>query len=219
MYCLDLSGKLLWKLETAGYVHAAPAIMGDRVLAAGCDEYLYAVRLSDGKVLRKTPMGSPSGATPACIGSRAYVGTHGNQLRCLDFEKGTTVWSFEDPERPFPFESSFAVTKNAVFIGGRDKRFRALNPHDGSILWSFTARGRIETCAVVAGGRVFFGASDGRLCALDVRTGKERWQFDTGSAISASPAVAEGRLVIGDLDGTLYCFGGKPDAKTGGGSK
>jgi outer membrane protein assembly factor BamB len=212
LYCLDMTGKLSWKLETAGYVHAMPAILGDRVLAAGCDEHLYAVRIADGEVLSKTPMGSPSGATPACIGSRAYIGTHGHQVRCVDFEKGETIWAFEDADRPYPFESSFAVTKQAAFIGGRDKRFRAFDPVSGSVRWTFAAQGRIESSAVVVGDRVFFGASDGRLYELDARTGRQRWQFETGSAIGASPAVAEGCLVIGDLDGTIYCLGAKPEA-------
>ncbi|MEW6745066.1 MAG: PQQ-binding-like beta-propeller repeat protein [Planctomycetota bacterium] len=210
LYCLSPeNGKVLWKYETAGYVHAAPAIMGDRVVAVGCDERLHVVRLDDGQASLTVDLGSPSGASAAVRGSRAFVGTQGNQIAAIDCEAGRLLWQFEDPERPFPFLSSAALPENLVIIGGRDKRLRALDPSTGKARWEFLCGARVDSSPVVVGERIFVGSSDGNLYAVDARTGGELWRFESGAPITASPAVAAGRLVIGNEDGVLYCFGAK----------
>lgn len=208
LYCLDArAGTLIWKFETQGRIHGTPGIADGHVLVAGCDEHLRILTLSDGREVGHVSMGSVSGASAAIGKNRVFVGTYGNQVRCIDWKKRQPVWSFEDPDRQFPFMSSAAVTDRAVVIGGRDKKIRAFAPDSGKVLWTFAAKGRVDSSATIVGDRVFIGASDGVLYELDLRTGRESWRFETGSAITASPAIAKGRLVIGTLDGVLYCFG------------
>jgi outer membrane protein assembly factor BamB len=76
----------------------------------------------------------------------------------------------------------------------------------GKEVWSFTTRGRVESSALLAGGRVFVGSNDGVLYELDLATGRKVWEFTAGAPLSASPAAAAGALVIGSQDGVLYCF-------------
>ena len=125
------------------------------------------------------------------------------------------LWQFRNPEHGASFRSSAAVTPQAVIIGSRDKQLRAFDPKTGNPLWSFLAKGRIDSSPVVVGQRVFVGSADGRVHAIDVNTGKAVWQFEAGGAVVASPAVAEGCLVIGNDSGTLYCFGAKSDRERG----
>lgn len=126
---------------------------------------------------------------------------------CIDWKRPQTVWSVENPQRQFPFMPSAAVTDRTVVIGVHNKKIRAFAPDTGIVLWTFGAKGGVDSSATIVGDRVFVGASDGNLYELDLRTGHETWRYETGSAITASPAVAAGRLVIGTLDGVLYCFG------------
>ena len=156
---------------------------------------------------RSEPWQSPTGASVAVRGSFAFIGTYGNRVLAIDWEKGEVLWAFEDPDRQFPFMASVAVTKGHVITGGRDKRVRGLDPQSGKVHWVFTTKARVDSSPVIAGDRVFFGSSDGNVYAVDVKTGKESWRFETGSAITASPAVAGKCLVIGTEDGVLYCFG------------
>ncbi|MEW6747953.1 MAG: PQQ-binding-like beta-propeller repeat protein [Planctomycetota bacterium] len=116
---------------------------------------------------------TPSGASAALRGSRAFVGTQGNQVAAIDCEAGRLLWVFEDPERPFPFLASAAVTESMVIIGGRDKRLRALDSATGKACWEFLCGARVDSSPVVVGERVFAGSSDGHLYALDARTGGE----------------------------------------------
>jgi len=215
VYCLTAAdGRLLWKFETEGKVHGTPAIAENHVIAAGCDEFLHVLNLTDGSQIRKVSLGSVSGSSTAILGSRAFAGTYGNQVRCSDWKTGADGWTFEDDDRQFPFVSSPAVTARCVILGGRDKRLRAFDPVSGRVLWEFVTKGRIDSSSVIVGQRAFFGSSDGNLYGIDVATGRELWRYEAGSPITASPAIGCGRLVIGTQDGDLLCFSGS----SGGGS-
>jgi hypothetical protein len=216
LYCLSpADGKLLWKVETEGPVHAAPAVAGDHVAIAGCDARLRFVRLSDGSPVGDLDAGGRAAASPAFLGSRVFLGTLGNQVLGIAWVKeqggsgyaGRRLWTYEHPERSFPFHASAAVTDRLVIIGGRDKMMHALDPETGKARWTFKAQARIDSSPVIVGSRVFFGSSDGNLYALNRESGRLVWKFEAGAPILASPAVGAGRLVIGTEDGVVYCFG------------
>lgn len=215
VYCLGFDGRLKWKHETPDKVHGTPGISEGHVIFAGCDGMLHVVRLEDGGGVRKVELGSVSGACAAIAGARVYVGTHGGRLLGIDWRAGRVEWSFQD-EREMPLIASAAVSDDLVVIGGRSKRIWAFSPSDGKQMWSFAARGRVESSAAIvssagapASRRVFVGAEDGNLYALSAADGKVVWRFEAGSAITASPAVGERCLVIGTQDGLLYCFSGR----------
>jgi outer membrane protein assembly factor BamB len=215
LYCLDAgSGSLIWKFLTEGRVHGTPGVSGDNVLVAGCDEHLRIVRLADGSEVGSVAMGSFSGASAAIQGSCVFVGTFGNQVLAIDWSRREILWTYQDPEREFPYYSSAAVTGDLVVIGGRDKLVHALDIKTGKARWAFETKDRIDASPVIVGQRVFVGSLDGNLYALDLAGGRRHWQFDTGSPILASPAVGEGCMVVGTEDGTIYCFGTRTPQET-----
>jgi outer membrane protein assembly factor BamB len=211
LYCLTLDGKLAWKLETAGYVHATPAVTSFKgqpaAIVAGCDAMLRIVRIEDGVELGHVPLGGYVGASPAVRAGRAYVGNFESQVHAIDLESGKVAWTYSDPERQFPFYASPALKDDLLVVCGRDKQVHALRPGTGKRVWVVPTRGRIDASPVFSGDRVYIGVTTGDLLALDAATGKTLWQFETGSAITASPAIAAGRLVIGNADGAVFCFG------------
>jgi outer membrane protein assembly factor BamB len=87
---------------------------------------------------------------------------------------------------------------------------RAFEPLTGKVIWTFTARSRIDSSPVVVDQRVFFGAADGRLYALDLASGKEVWQYEAGGGFAGSAGIADNRLVIANDEGTVFCFGARP---------
>ena len=75
--------------------------------------------------------------------------------------------------------SSPVVYDNVVFVGSTDKRFYAIETHDGSVKWTFNTEGEIRSTATVVDGRVYFLSYDGYLYSLDARTGDLHWKFKT----------------------------------------
>lgn len=217
LYCLDVkTGKELWKFETEGKVHATPGIWVSKGVAhaiiAGCDAHMRAIRIPDGKQAAGIDIGGYCGASPPLVGDRAFVGTFSNQVVAVDLAQGKLIWTYENPDRQFPYLSSAAVSGNSVVMGGRDKLIHGLDAGSGKAIWTYATKGRIDSSPVIVGDRVFAGSSDGTLYALDLGSGKVRWQYEVGSPMSASPAVADGRLVIGTEDGAVLCFG-SPEAR------
>lgn len=214
VYCLARgTGSLLWKFQTEAQVHSTIGIADNCALVAGCDGNLRVIRLTDGKELRALNIDARTAAGSAVQGDHVYIGTLGNRVLCIDWKKGRVDWTYENPDRSFPFQSSAAVADGLVIIGGRDRALHALDAKTGKQRWSFRAKSRIDSSAVVVGRRVFVGSSDGNLYEVDLAGGRERWRFEAGAPISASPAVGSGCLVVGTEDGLIYCFGAKVAAR------
>jgi len=208
LYALDArTGKLKWKLQTNGPVHATPAVQRGIVYVTGCDENFRGVRIADGMVLFTIPTGAYTGASPVIDGDRAYFGTFNFEVLAVDLRARKIVWRYRDASRQFPYYSSAALVGDKVILGGRDKVVHAIDAASGKSAWAFTTRARVDSSPAVAGDRVFIGSSDGKLYALDLATGAKQWEFDAGDAITASPAIGAGRVVVGSQDGRLYCFG------------
>ena len=210
LYCLSTkTGSLLWKVETDGYVHATPTVNNEHVTVAGCDGFLRVVRIRDGVEIKKIEAGAYVAASAAMMNNRAYFGTFGNKVLCIDLSNGKLLWQYDPPQKDFPFYASAAVTEKIVVVGGRDKLVHGLDPKTGKALWTVTTKSKIDSSPIIAGDRAFFGTTSGEIYALDINSGKVVWQFETGAAIVASPSISNGKLVIGTTDGVLYCFGEK----------
>ncbi len=210
--CVDLDGKPVWQYQTAGKVHATPAIVEDRVLVSGCDGYLRGLSLGDGKEVGKVALGDYCGASPAGSDDRVYVGTFGERVVAIDWRAGRELWSYSHPTRHFPYLSSAAVTEDLVVLGGRDRIVRGLERSTGKPRWELMTRSRVDGSPVVSGPRAWVGGGDGVLYGIDLKSGEVVWRYEGGGPFFASPAVGRERLVIGDGDGVVYCFGATREA-------
>ena len=208
LYGIDAkSGKMRWKVQTKGMVHATPAVQNGVAFIAGCDSILRAIRVADGKEVYEIEAGAYTGASPLIDGNRAYFGTFNNEVLAFDLERKRRLWRYAPEDRQFPFYSSAAISSGRVVLGGRDKFVHALDVDSGKAIWTFATRARVDSSPVIAAGRVYIGSSDGKLYVLDLETGKKLSDFDAGSGITTSPAIAGGRIVISSQDGVIYALG------------
>ncbi len=207
VYAIDAtSGKARWTFKTDAQIHSTVAVVDDKVLAAGCDGALHVIGMRDGKEIRAVRFGGQTASSVAVRGDHAYLGTLGNEVLCINWKNQEIIWQYRDAAREFPFQSSAALWKQLVILGGRDKALHALDQETGDLRWRYSTRGRVDSSPVVAGGIAFVGSQDGRLYALDAASGDKRWEFEAGGAVSASPAIADGVVVIGTEDGVIYCL-------------
>ena len=86
LYALERrTGKLRWKVQTDGPVHATPAVHERRRLhRPAATSSFRAVRVADGKALFEIPIGAYTGASPVVEGDRAYFGTFDADVLALD---------------------------------------------------------------------------------------------------------------------------------------
>jgi len=82
----------------------------------------------------------------------------------------------------------------AIYFGGWDKHFFALNP-DGSECWRFSTGGPVVSSpAIAAGATVYFGCHDRKCYALPM-AGAKVWEYVTGGATVSSPAIGQDGVV------------------------
>ncbi|TLZ96699.1 MAG: PQQ-like beta-propeller repeat protein, partial [Methanobacteriota archaeon] len=102
-----------------------------------------------------------------------------------------------------------------VFVGGGafggPGRVVALNSLDGSVKWSFTPNGPVQSSLTYAGGRVVFATNEdhGTIYALDAATGALAWSFEPSPSdyILGSPVVADGVVYAPSDNGHVYALG------------
>lgn len=211
LYCLDAEkGTKVWEFAIQDQIRCSPTVVEDRAFVAGCDGKLHIVDLNKGEEVGEgVPIESPTGSTPAVLGTRVYFGTEGGTFFCIDWKEAKVIWSYTDDESNQPYRSSAAATDDLIIVGGRNKRVKAFNPANGEEKWTFVARNRIDASPVVVGDRIFIGAGDGRLYGLNRKDGKKVWEYEAGGGFTGSPAVAEGRMVVATDRGVVLCFGKK----------
>lgn len=103
-----------------------------------------------------------------------------------------------------------SVYKDAVYVGGTDRKLHAFDKTTGKEKWSFPTRGDVATTPVVVDDIIYFGCADGKLYALDMK-GKEKWNFQAKEGIYSSPVYWDGIVMFGCNDSDFYGI----DAKTG----
>lgn len=212
LYSVDAgTGKTNWTFETGNYINGTPAVADGKTVFGGCDALLHVVNLADGTKVKEVEAGAYIAGSGAFDKGNFYVGHYDNEFLCADLNAGKITWRFHD--RNFPYFSSPALTSDRVIFGGRDKKLHCLKRDTGEEVWSFSARGKVDSSPVIVDGKALVGSDDGRLYAVKLADGSEVWSYEIGQPIGSSPAVASGRVVIGCEDGNVYCFGAKTGTK------
>ncbi len=205
LHCIHAAdGSPKWKYETENYVNGAPGVHAGRIYFGGCDAQIYGVDAETGATVSKMDVEHYIANSIVVVDGIAYVAHHGNRVAAFDLAEKKQLWEFG--EREFPYVASPAVTAEAVFVAGKDKRLYRLDRESGEADWEFVTGNGIESSPVVAGGVVYVGSGDGSLYAVDAESGEERWSYEIGEDLRSSPAVADGHLVIGCDDGSVYAF-------------
>ncbi len=214
LLALDLeTGDRQWEYRIEAPLRCWPTVVDGKILLAGCDQRLHAVDIATGKEASGRDIDSQTGATPAVMDGNIFFGTEGGTFYSIAAKTMEVLWQQRDPKQGQPIRAAAAVERRCVIFPNQGKQVTALHPKDGSPLWKFSVRSRVEASPVIAGDLVFLPTKRGRLYAVDVTTGKEKWQYQAGGSFLASPAVARGKMILGNEDGTLYCFGEKKNVE------
>jgi outer membrane protein assembly factor BamB len=206
IYCLAAAdGKQLWKVTAGDRINAAPAVANGVALVSGCDARLRGIRVADGTEQFSFDIGAISGASPAVVADRIYLGADQGRVLCVSADGKTRHWLRELPDAPMVFASA-AVSDGVVVVGARDRTVYGLNAADGKDVWAFKTKGDVDSSPVISGGRVYVGSKDKRLYVLDLKTGEKLSEFQAGRGIIAPVAAGRGVVVVGDTAGAVYCL-------------
>lgn len=178
-------------------LYATPIVDGNAVYLAAFSGQVLALDLAEAGAAGSGPsvrwladLGSPVVGTPAYDrrGGVLYAPTEGGALTPIDAATGAVGAPLaRGGER---FWSSPALGGGAVYVGGLDRRVRAVDPGGGE-RWSRGLGGAVAGDLLLDGGTLYAPALDRTLYALDASGGgAERWRFDGDGWFWAQPLPA-----------------------------
>lgn len=161
-------------------------------------------------------------SSPAVKNGKVFVGSYDRHVYAFDCNDGSVIWRtmIGDPGGyGQQIYASPAVANGLVFIGcrGIENNFYALYETNGTIKWTFSAEGPVDSSPAVANNCVYFGSYDKHVYAIDAITGKLQWAHNTATdgpappgslGIRSSPAIniSTGIVYIGADNGFVYAF-------------
>jgi outer membrane protein assembly factor BamB len=186
--------EVLWTFTGKEAFEATVAISRGVVYAGCYDENLYALRLSDGKLLWQEKIG-PVKAAPSVYRGAVYVGTEDGTLFCLDAESGKKRWSFETGGE---ITGGVNFAGDRVLFGSYDGFLYCLTT-DGKVTWKVKTEGPVNGAPAVAGTRTFVAGCDSHVHVIDLVKGTKLRAIDLEGQAAATAAVRGDLLYVGTM--------------------
>ena len=215
VYAIDLTtGRERWSFFTDGPVRFAPAVSGDRVLAASDDGRLYCLSARDGRLLWRTsswqigyanvPMPVPVGGGRVLLTGEYNAGAMMLQLtRTGDAVSGREL--FRHKPKVFGAHQHTPIFYDGHVYSARQGRQLACMTTDGTVLWESGPGNRYGIGPyVIADGKIIIMDSKGNLSLIEA-TPKgfrplARAKVLPGPDSWGAMVVVGGRLILRDLN-------------------
>ncbi|MFI5403020.1 MAG: PQQ-binding-like beta-propeller repeat protein, partial [Planctomycetota bacterium] len=201
LLALDLTtGERAWEAETGllQRIKARPTVAGRSVYLITLDGLLHQVRLADGRIVDKLPLGGQVEQDPAVHGDTIFVATRRPSLVAIRGVK--ILW--EQPLADSP-TTPVVCLDGTIYVGTTKGTILAHDERTGAAKAGFRAASGTSFWGGLTPHRqlLLAGGEDGKLYAFDTRTGTQAWAHSTGGPLAA-PAASDGeRILVPARDG------------------
>jgi len=193
-----ITNKRQWEVNIKD-VHQGPIIWDNRLVVSSGDGFLLALDLNQGEAAWTFQAGQRLTAAASYGHGRIFQPADRGWLFAVSPDSGRELYRVK---LDGPIVSAIAVA-DKVYVAVMTGQVYALEPADGSIVWTTDLGHPIWTSPTVANGRVFVGHSGGQVVALEAATGNVLWRYEAGAVIRSSALVTGEYLVAGTMTGRL----------------
>lgn len=140
LYCLSVSGKLLWRAAAQGTLihggsfYSTPAVAHDRVYIGSTDGKVYSFGATSGDLRWSRGTGGYVYSSVAVWDDLVFAGSYSRRLYAFDAATGDTRWTFAANG---PISGSPTVIGDVVYFATLNRRTYALDARTGRQLWTF----------------------------------------------------------------------------------
>lgn len=206
------TGRTYWKKQVAPRFASAPAIVPDRrELVVSTHPFpdgsggrgVLVVGMDDGEVKWRFKRGTGE-ASPAVVGSVAYVASKEGRVYALDLARRRVRWSFRNDGSKIT--ASPTIHRNRVYIVDYGRNIWCLDRRSGRVVWHTQIPGKIYAAPVYAGGRLFVVDMWYGIRAFRARDGELLWGRRHGTLGYAGPTYLGGAVYAGDYSGRVRAY-------------
>ncbi len=154
-------------------------------------------------------------ASPIVVGERVYTLDAKGLVSAFSTANGSRAWRIdltpENVESRKGFGGGLAYDSDKLIVATGFGTVTALNPADGTVLWSKNSGTPIRSSPTASQGKVFFVDTDSRLYCLSVADGSEVWTYrgvsgEVSLLSNVSPAVAGDTAVVPFSSGDVVAY-------------
>lgn len=117
-YCLDMTGKVLWKKDMKTSFKASSSFYKDMIIISAIDGYVYALDKNTGEQKWKFQTQGTLWASPVVHKDMIFIGSFDMNFYCLDANTGNKLWSYATEGR---IRTTALTWKNFLFVASEDK--------------------------------------------------------------------------------------------------
>ncbi len=207
VFALDATnGVEKWSYKDAkGRYIASPILVGNTIIAANGDGYLYALDQS-GKLLWKFEAKAGFWGTPVTNKAIIYVGSMDHLLYAINAQDGSKTWS---TDLGGPVLAPPLLVNNTLYVGTLGNQMIAVDIADGKILWKYDAKGTIWSAPVLKDNTLYFGDLSNGIYALSTENGTATWTDTVQGPVTASPGLTSSGLIFVSVTGEINAIGFK----------
>jgi hypothetical protein len=174
----ESDGSVAWTASVLNGDDSSPAVSDTGVYVSYACAQAYDFEPLTGALIwhHETSCEGGGGKTPVLYQGKLYVrdASLGNTI--LDASTGAGLGTFSGSVAP-AFSGS-----TGFFLNG--STLQAVDLSSGSVLWSFSGDGTLDTAPLLVNGQVYVGGKSGNLYAVNAATGAQTWSASTGSPIN-----------------------------------
>ena len=211
VYCLDLSGGVLWNYPIGGHVLHGTAQHPEGAIIVSGETDLFALD-ENGKLLWQTVTSFPPSSDPAVAddGRILLIGETGRMTQpeptvkviCVS-ASGRELWS--DVLKSMSHQPSIAQDGSAILVLNNGA-VSCYGP-DGTRTWLTQISTSAWESAAIDAEETIFAVGHQEIVALD-REGKERWRLAMPQSLSTGISIgADGTLYCGSWEGDVFAIG------------
>lgn len=200
-YCLDATGKKLWVTQLDSGPSGEAAVVGSSLVIATIRGNVYALSLSDGKILWRQVLGAPLFSPVAAADPLVTVGSDTGYEYILQAADGKVVNQYYTAGL---IRTASAVGTDAIYFGSSDGWLRVISRDGKTPMWAYYLGGPVTVGPVLAGDKVYVGRAQ-RLVALDAATGRVRRHWDD-EQFAGDLVVSNDTVYVGTSTGRLLAL-------------
>ncbi|MBI4834751.1 MAG: PQQ-binding-like beta-propeller repeat protein [Planctomycetes bacterium] len=174
----------------AGIV-SSPAIADGVVVFAARDNFVRAIKESDGSLLWSFLSGDEIIASPSISNGRVYIPSTDGKIYCLNLSNGALIWNYRTGGTEF---SSPVISDNTLYMGSGfpNAKVIAIDALTKQFLWETQLEQIVYSSPAISGTVLVVGCNSGKYYALDKTTGEIIWSCQAGGQVMlSSPLVVD----------------------------
>lgn len=173
----ESDGTLSWTASVMNGDHSSPAVTPTGVYVAYACNQVYDFDPGTGALIwhHDGPCEGGGGKTVSVHNGRVYTRDYFGNL-ILDASSGAELGSYSATAAP-AFDGNMGFFLNGTSLSAVDEQ--------GTIQWTFTGDGQLDSAPLVDNGYVYAGSASGNVYALSEATGQLAWSATVGSPIQA----------------------------------